>query len=404
MDTPDHGATPAPAIPDATPGPRPETGPPAARRRGRGLAAGAVGAVVGGVLAAAVAVPVTVQAVEQDDAQAVAGAPATPAPAPDPAPAPAPEGALPPGLAPGSTSGGGTEADEALSRGVLLVETTTTGGSGAGTALVLSATGLALTNYHVVEGATEVTTTVAATGEQYAAEVVGFDEGADVALLRLDGAEGLDTVDPDDDGATLEEEVTAVGNARGEGRLLAAGGRVLALEQEITTSDGMGVTARTEDLDGLIETDASVVGGYSGGPLYDDEGEVVGITTAASSTATQSWAVPIDDALAIAGAITAGDESGSVQVGPSAWLGISVDVTAPGVAMSGVEDGGPSAAAGLTAGDTLTSVDGTAVAGMDELSAVLDGLEPGETVAVTWQAADGRTGSAEVTLGTSPVA
>ena len=167
---------------------------------------------------------------------------------------------------------------------------------------------MVLTNYHVVEGSTSVKVTIATTGDTYDATVIGHDQAADVALLQLDGASDLATVNLDDDGdPAVSDTVTAVGNAQGQGFLSASTGTVVDLDQSIDTqSEG---TVEGEHLTGLIETDAYVVGGYSGGALLDGEGEVVGITTAASSGGeAQSYAVPIEDALDVAQQIEDGSE------------------------------------------------------------------------------------------------
>ena len=181
------------------------------------------------------------------------------------------------------TRSSGTDATDEQSQGVVLVNTVTPTGEGAGTGVVLSADGLVLTNYHVVEDSSTVKVTVATTGDTYDAEVVGHDQTADVALLQLDGAEDLATAKLDDDGISPDDAVTAVGNAEGQGFLSAVTGTIVAEDQSITAGEGHGPFGSAEDLTGLIETDAAVVPGYSGGPLLDDENEVVGINTAASS-------------------------------------------------------------------------------------------------------------------------
>jgi S1-C subfamily serine protease len=372
------------------------------------------------MIAAAVAVPVTLQLVDQGStSSAAAGSPSAgsgllPGNPPNTLPGGGSDGSGGFGAQPGAdTQASGTAATEAQSQGVLLVESTLTNGSGAGTAMVLDSSGLALTNYHVVENSVQIQATVASTGETYAADVVGFDENADVALIQLDGASGLDTVTLDQDGTAVGDAVTGVGNALGQRRLLAASGTITAEDQSITTGDGAGAGAATEDLTGLIETNAAVVPGYSGGPMYDNEGEVVGISTAASSTngsaaaasasSADSFAVPIGDAMTIVDQIEAGNESGDVQIGPSAYLGIGAADGNGGVAVETVEAGAGAADAGLALGDTITAVDGTQVATADALVALLADHEPGDSVKVTWTGQDGAPHSATITLGESPV-
>jgi len=350
------------------------------------------GAVAGGLIAASVAVPATWLLSRQEDA-----------------PAPATAGAAPPARGttpqqPRSLTATDTTASDAESRGLVLIDTTLTDGEAAGTGLVIDSAGLVLTNYHVVEGSTSARVTIASDGTSYDATVVGHDQRADIALLHLDGASDLTTVDLDDDGdPSVSDAVTAVGNAGGQGFLSAASGTVVALDQPITTQSSGAVAG--EHLTGLIETDASVVGGYSGGALLDDEDEVVGITTAASGGGrAESYAVPIDDAIAVADRIEAGDESGDVQIGPSAYLGVAVTGTGDGVGVVEVEDGSASARAGIAAGDTITAVGGQRVSDVTALHAVLASHEPADRVVVRWTGATGRTHRATVTLGSSPVA
>ncbi len=279
--------------------------------------------------------------------------------------------------------------------------------------MVLDSSGLALTNYHVVENSTTLQATVASTGTTYDATVVGFDKKSDVALIQLDGASGLDTVTLDQDGTAVGDAVTGVGNASGQRQLLAAAGTITAEDQSITTSEGAGSGVATEALTGLIETNAAVVPGYSGGPMYDAQGEVVGISTAASSnngsaaaasaSGADSFAVPIDHAMTIVDQIEAGDESGDVQIGPSAYLGIGAADGNGGVAVEQVEAGTGAADAGLMLGDTITSVDGTKVATADALVAQLADHEPGDGVKITWTSQDGSSHSATITLGEGPV-
>ncbi|GAA5203207.1 hypothetical protein GCM10025773_32620 [Microbacterium jejuense] len=284
----------------------------------------------------------------------------------------------------------------------------------AGTGMVLTADGLVLTNNHVVEGSTEISVTVAATGQTYTATVVGTDSTNDVALLQLQGASGLQTVTIDDDAEAVGDAVTAVGNAEGGGVLMAADGRITELDSTVTTSSD-GLTAG-ETLDGMIEFAADVVSGDSGGALLDDEGEVVGMTTAASSgsVTTVAYAVPIEDALTIADQILEGTETDGVTIGYPAFLGVQVarvpagyryggSATA-GALIAGAIDGTPAAAAGLTAGDTITAIDGTAIADADALTAALGTSEPGATVTLTWIDASGASHSAAVTLVAGPAA
>lgn len=282
------------------------------------------------------------------------------------------------------------------------------GGSSAGTGMVLTTGGLVLTNHHVVEGATAISVTVESTGETFEATVVGYDASADVALLQLTGASGLATVALDDDGGVAQgDTVTAVGNADGTGQLVAAAGRVTGTDETMTARTSTAGGAQT--LSGLLEFSAAVVGGDSGGPVLDEEGEVVGITTAASvgGTATVAYAIDVVDAVAVAQQISSGEETATVRIGYPAFLGIGLDAgagTVAGARVAGVLDGTPAAGAGLAAGDVVTAVDGTAVSSATALQELLDGYAPGDSVTLTWT--DPSTGASEqatVTLTQGPV-
>ncbi len=394
--TPPPAGAPAYAMPPTPP-----------RRSGWHWRETVAGVVAGGVLAASVAVPAT-WALTREAPSPAADAPSAPAPGRDP-------GLMPEGGNGGSPFGGNAseqsgdwaDATAEQSQGVVMIETRTTAGAGAGTGLVLDEEGLVLTNYHVVAGSTQVEVTLASTGVRYTATVLGRDQGADIALLQLDGASDLATVDLDDDGgAAASDEVTAVGNAQGQGFLSAATGSVVALDRSIDT-EAEGVL-RGEHLTGLIQTDAYVVGGFSGGALLDDEGEVVGVTTAASSGGeTESYAVPIDDALAVAEQIQNGEESDGVQIGPSAYLGISVanvgGDTGSGVQVAQVQSDGAAQGAGIQAGAVITDIDDTAITSYDVLHSALAAYEPGDSVVLRWTDAGGTSQSATVTLGESPV-
>ncbi|MDQ0745339.1 S1-C subfamily serine protease [Clavibacter sp. B3I6] len=326
-----------------------------------------------------------------------------------------------PGQGSGSGSDSGTQpgtgrgasvtspaADAAQTAGVVTIDSALTyeNAAGAGTGIILSSDGTILTNNHVVSGATSIRVTVESTGKAYVAKVVGTDAANDVAVLELEGASGLTPAKLDADGVQVGEAVTGVGNAGGTGTLTAAAGRVTALGQTITTqSEG---TAAGETLTELIQTDAPIVSGDSGGPLVDAEGEVVGIDTAASSGSAQiaGFAIPIEKAMGIAKQIESGVESGTVDIGYPAFLGVLLANgagTVAGAPVQGVVDGSGAAQAGLAQGDVVTSVDGKAVASASELSAAISAHEPGDRVALEWTTAAGAQQTGTVTLTEGPV-
>jgi S1-C subfamily serine protease len=302
-----------------------------------------------------------------------------------------------------SGSAGSTAATSAQQVGIVDIDTVLgyQGGQAAGTGMVLTPTGEVLTNNHVVSGATSISVTVVSTSATYTASVVGTDASDDVAVLQLDGASGLATAQLGTSPATVGDAVTAVGNAGGTGTLTAASGTVTALDQSITATDSTGGSA--ERLTGLIETDAAVQPGDSGGPLYGAAGTIVGMDTAASSGGpVQAYAIPIATAERIAAQIEQGVASSTIQQGYPAFLGVSVENGPDGATVLGVLSSGPAAQAGLSAGDVITGVGGQRVASAAGLTAVLAGHSPGDRVTVTWLDAAGGTHSATVALGSGP--
>lgn len=376
--------------------------------------------VVGGAVAAALAAALAVAVATQGGAASSAGATRADAPS---SVAQLPTDWLPrdsrsgPYRGTGSTGSTATAVTAATAQQQVGVVTIYTklgyqDAASAGTGMILSADGRVLTNNHVIDGATAIEVTDESTGRSYTATVLGTDASADVALLQLDGASGLTPVTLDDgQGVTADDRVTAIGNAEGTGDLVAAAGTVLDTNQSMTASTGMG--SAPESLSGLIEFRAGVVSGDSGGPLLDAEGQVVGITTAASSGpgATTAYAIDISDALAVVHQIASGNEGAGVTIGYPAFLGVYFSSTpfalpgssSGGALIGGVIDGTPAAAAGLAAGDTITSIGGLPVSSSDELASALAGYDPGDQVTITWvSGGTGATSSATVTLAAGP--
>jgi len=248
-------------------------------------------------------------------------------------------------------------------------------GEAAGTGMVLTSTGEVLTNNHVIDGATSISVTDIGNGRTYKASVVGYDKTQDVAVLQLQDASGLTTVSLGNS-ATVStgQSVVAIGNAEGKGgQPSVATGSVTALNQSITASDdGSG---SSEQLTGMIETNAPIEPGDSGGPLVNSAGQVVGMDTAAStssetpsaqaanpgqpsqgqtgqsqsgqsqSSGTQAFSIPINEAVSIAAQIDGGKSSSSLHLGSTAFLGVEVSSTS-----TGSSTGSGSGAGGLGGG------------------------------------------------------
>ena len=286
----------------------------------------------------------------------------------------------------------------------------------AGTGIVIGSDGLVLTNNHVVAGATSITVTDIGNGKSYRAAVVGYDRTGDVAVVQLSGASGLATATLAPNTSVREgDQVVAIGNAGGTGGTPSAvGGVVAAVNQSITAQDEG--TGSSEQLTGLIEVNADIRSGDSGGPLLTTSGEVIGVDTAASAgfqyqaSGGDGFAIPIGAATTIADQIRSGQSSGKVHIGATAYLGIETSGSnsrgfagSSGPTVLGVVQGSPAESAGLTRGDVITSVAGTTVGDATALTTVLDRYHPGDKVKIAWTDVSGQSHSASVKLATGPV-
>jgi S1-C subfamily serine protease len=317
-----------------------------------------------------------------------------------------------PGTGSGS-SGQVRAATDAQQTGVVDIDVVLRGTQrAAGTGMVLTTNGEVLTNRHVVAGETAMSVTIPATGRTYAAHMVGVAPDTDVAVVQLEGAAGLDTVKTSSDGVSLGDPVVGVGNAGGRGgRQSAAPGVVTGVGRHITATDENGMNS--EELTGLIETDAAIEPGDSGGPLLDAANAVVGMDTAGSADGGDAYAIPIAAALEAAQRIESGASdappsgggSRQGQAAPgSAYLGVEVQDGPAGAQVAAVVDGSPAARAGLTAGDTITSVARRSVASVADLAAAMASLTPGQVVDVTFVRPDGTRQSSRTTLAVAPPA
>jgi S1-C subfamily serine protease len=202
---------------------------------------------------------------------------------------------------------------------------------------------------------------------------------------------------------------------------------VTATGQTITASDDLSGTS--EQLTGMIATDANIQAGDSGGPLVNASGQVIGMDTAGSQTsqfASQQtgagFAIPINVATGIATQILDGHSGNGVHVGPTAFLGVKIGqsssgvpgsgfgnggtpASGSGVPIAGVVSGGPAAKAGLKSGDVITSVGGHPVNSQSSLRHVMvNDLVPGQSVTVNYTTASGQQESATVVVTTGPPA
>jgi S1-C subfamily serine protease len=293
--------------------------------------------------------------------------------------------------------------------------------------MVLTSTGEVLTNNHVVSGATAITVRDIGNGRTYHAKVVGYSDSDDVAVLKLTGASGLATVSIGNSSTVAAgQRIVALGNAEGkDGTPAVATGTVTSTGNSITAEDASdGVQ---EHLSGMIQTNANIEPGDSGGPLLNSAGQVVGMDTAASTSnssgygttaaqSTQAFSIPIDRALALADQIEAGKSSATVHIGTTPFLGVEVGTSqsgsayggtgygqgSSGVVIEGVVSATAAARAGLAAGDTIISVGGHQITSDSDLQTVIEEYHPGDRVRVEWSTQFGQTETATVTLTAGP--
>lgn len=279
---------------------------------------------------------------------------------------------------------------------------------GAGTGIVIDPNGVVLTNNHVISGATDISGYSVGDGRTYAVDVVGYDRTQDVAVLQLRGAGGLPTAVIGGE-ASVGEPVVAMGNAGGQGGTPSAVlGRVVALNQTVQASDAL--TGASETLDGLIEVDAAIRPGDSGGPTVNSWGQVIAMNTAASDNFQMAqggtgYAIPIGRAMGVADQIRSGAGSPTVHVGPTAFLGLGVvENNGHGAKVQRVVGTAPAALAGISPGEVITAIDGAAINSATAVSDVLITHHPGDTISVSWTSKSGVARTENVTLAEGPPA
>jgi S1-C subfamily serine protease len=369
---------------------------------------------------------------------------------------------------PGTNAAGSGSSSATLNRAAVakkvdrgLVDLTSTlrynGETAEGTGMIISSSGLVLTNNHVIDQATTIHASLvdpnSGSTQFYPAQVVGYDATDDVALLRLEGASGLPTETfGNSSQVTLGTPVLALGNAEGRGGATPAAGIINALNRSIQASDeGSG---STEDLNHMLQTNAVIQQGDSGGALANDAGQVIGMITAANTAAssqvgsgsTLGFAIPVNSALAIARQIAAGQPSSTVYIGLPGFLGVEVATSnssspqqqaadeaqagggrpgdgtgqscqttnqqagipahvapiAAGALILGVLCNTAAAAAGMVPGDVITSVAGQAITTPDSLTSVTARYHPGAIVSVVWVSLDGVEHTTRMEMGPGP--
>ncbi|QYL26517.1 Putative serine protease HtrA [Mycobacterium shottsii] len=279
---------------------------------------------------------------------------------------------------------------------------------GAGTGIIIDPAGVVLTNNHVISGATDISVFSVGNGRTYGVDVVGYDRTRDVAVLQMRGAGGLPAA-AIGGGVSVGEPIVAMGNTGGQGGTpRAVPGRVVALDQTVEASDAL--TGAEETLNGLIQVDAAIAPGDSGGPIVNNMGQVVGMNTAASDNFQMSgggagFAIPIGQAMGIAGQIRSGGGSPTVHIGPTAFLGVGVvDNNGTGAKVARVVGSAPAAVVGISTGDIITALGGAPINSATAMSDALNGHHPGDIVSISWTSNSGGQRTENVTLAEGPPA
>jgi len=372
-------------------------------------------------------------------------------------PAPLPSSVVPlPSSGSPSTSAGEQAIVNKVAPGLVIINTTLQYNSeqAAATGMVISPGGLVLTNNHVIENSTSISARTA-NGHQYQAKVVGYDVTGDIALIQLQGASGLTTV-PIGNSATLKpgDSVVAMGNAEGQNAIVPVTGQVTALNQTITAGN-QGGTVTQETLHNMIQTNANIVSGDSGGPLANSAGQVIGMDTAGNDGGfavqqdSSGYAIPINNALAVAGQMEQGQASSTVAIGYPPFMGVYIgqgsnsdpqaqaqaeqqnggngfggfgsngnqncytsdrNLAPPngianvssGTLILGTICGGPAMAAGMTAGSVITAVNGQAIGAPDSLTGAVSKFKPGTTIRVSWVSPSGQRATSSIKLTAGP--
>jgi putative serine protease PepD len=261
-----------------------------------------------------------------------------------------------------------------------------------GSGWVYDSDGHIVTNDHVVEGATSVKVRFW-DGKTYSATVVGTDKSTDLAVIKVDApsSELYPLAVGDSTELQVGDGVVAIGSPFGLEETVTSG-IVSALHRAIQSQTNF-------TINDSIQTDAAINHGNSGGPLLNTQGQVVGVNAQIKSDSGGNegvgFSIPSATVKTVASQLIANGKA------VHAYLGVSIDSSAPNARLAGVQDNTPAAKAGLKKGDVITGVNSTTIATGDDLSRAIDARRPGDQVSVTYKRA-GSEHTVTVTLGTRP--
>lgn len=270
---------------------------------------------------------------------------------------------------------------------VVTITNTTADGGDTGTGIIVSSDGEIITNNHVVEGSTDLKVRLSGATDAVEARILSTDPGNDLALIKLVNASGLTAATfADSESLAVGDTVIAVGYALAlDGGPSVTSGIISALNRTLTDTDGA--------LDGLIQTDAAISSGNSGGPLINLDGQVVGVNTAVYNSSNSTAANNIGFAIGVAEVqrvvnILRGDSKGSTpnQSRTQGYLGIGLGDRrdgGSGAVITEVQADSPADKAGLKVNDVVVAINGRTVTGQGALIAAIRDSAPGDKVTIT---------------------
>jgi S1-C subfamily serine protease len=295
-----------------------------------------------------------------------------------------------------------------VSPAIVDINTVTTSGQASGTGQILTPDGEVLTNNHVVDGSTSISVVIAGRNGNFHAHVIGVAPARDVALIQIEGVSGLPTVNfAASSTVKVGDAIIAIGNALGQGGAPAVTtGNVVALDQTITASESGG---SSEQLSGMIQSDAAIQPGDSGGAIVNASGQVVGMITAGdvqgfrSQTSTVNYSIPSDTAISFVNRIRSGQAASDIVYGQVGFMGVSVrDSTAGGAQVVTVQPGSPADMAGISPGAVISKVGGSAITTSASLGTAIRSHKSGDRVSVTWTDQNGSHTTTMTLAGVNP--
>ncbi|HWF15629.1 MAG TPA: trypsin-like peptidase domain-containing protein [Acidimicrobiales bacterium] len=288
---------------------------------------------------------------------------------------------------------------------VVSIDVKSNGSEDEGTGMILTSDGEVITNNHVIElyseGGNKGSITVTEYGQTkpLPATLIGYDQSKDMALLKINGASNLPTVTfGDSSKAVVGDSVVAIGNALGlsAGTPTVTQGIVSALGRTVTAG---GIGTQTETLQNMIQTDAAINAGNSGGPLIDTAGQVIGMNTAVAGTSSDGtnsqnigFAIPTAQVTAALPELQKGGQTGN----GGGYLGVDITTLTPalrqqygftptsGAVVLSVVSGSPAAKAGLVQGDVIVTINGTNITSSEDLQKIVQNAKAGQTVSITY--------------------